>query len=200
MAKDYAKNKKKKKKSGASRGKKSTSISKPLLVTTFILFSGLAALLIYLKYFQPEVPSGKTTKSNKVESTVKQTKQTDKKVVPSNKVQADDEVPFYRTHEEMINKTVEIPIEDLKLPDDENKYEYLMPCGSFRDSARAEELKAQIAFVGFESSINQVQVESGLWHRVELGPFNSKRKTESIRHRLQDNGFEHCKIWRKKLN
>jgi len=200
MARDYAKNKKKKKKSGASRGKKNASISKSLLVTTFILFCGLAALLVYLKYFQPETPSGKTTSSNKIETTTKQTKQSDQKTAQPDKKQTDDEVPFYRTHEEMINKTVEIPIEDLKLPDDKNKYEYLMPCGSFRDSARAEELKAQIAFVGFESTINQVQVESGLWHRVELGPFSSKRKTESIRHRLQDNGFEHCKIWRKKLN
>ena len=108
-------------------------------------------------------------------------------------------MPFYKTHEEMLNKTVEIPIEDLKLPEDEHKYVYLMPCGSFRDSQRAEELKAQIAFLGFESKVNRVNVESGLWHRVELGPFKSKRRAESVRHRLQDNGFDYCKIWPKKV-
>jgi len=194
MAKDYAKDKKKKKRAGASRGKNKSSISKPLIVTTFILFSGLAALLVYLKWYQPEKNSTKNDTVKQVEtvSTIKTKPKTNPK-------QPDEEVPFYRTHEEMINKTVEIPIEDLKLPDDENKYQYLMPCGSFRDSQRAEELKAQIAFIGYESKINQVQVESGLWHRVELGPFKSKRKTESIRHRLQDNGFENCKIWRKKI-
>jgi len=200
MAKDYAKNKNKKKRAGASRGKNKSSISKPLLVTTFILASGMAALLVYLKWYQPEQGNDKIAKPAKVEIKPKQIKKTEDKANPTDKKSADDEVPFYRTHEEMVNKTVEIPIEDLKLPEDEHKYQYLMPCGSFRDSARAEELKAQIAFIGFESNINQVQVESGLWHRVELGPFKSKRKTESIRHRLQDNGFEHCKIWPKKIN
>jgi len=195
MAKDYAKNKRKKKKAGASRSKKKSSISTPLLMTTFILVSGLIALLVYLKWYQHDNVITKKTEIVKP----KQDKKTKPQKNDSNQIKADDEVPFYRTHKEMLNKTVEIPIEDLKLPEDQHQYEYLMPCGSFRDSARAEELKAQIAFVGFESSINQVQVESDLWHRVELGPFKSKRKTESIRHRLQDHGFEHCKIWRKKI-
>lgn len=196
MARDYAKNKGKKKKSGASRGKKKSSVSNALLIITIALVSGLIGLLVYLKWFQ--VGSMDPLKGKEITSKTEPRKQQP----PKNQLKKqtpDDEVPFYKTHEEMINKTVEIPIEDLKLPEDEHQYLYLMPCGSFRDSQRADELKAQIAFLGFESKINQVNVESGLWHRVELGPFKSKRKAESIRHRLQDNGFNYCKIWPKKI-
>ncbi len=184
MSKDYAKKTNQKKKSGASRAKRKKALPTKLIFFTFLLMSSLIALLVYLKWYQP-LPVHKTIQSKKISA---------KKPAID-----DDEIPFYKTHEEMLNKTVEIPIEDLKLPDDLNRYVYLMPCGSFRSLNRAEELKAQIAFTGHKSIINKVKVKSGLWYRVELGPFKSKRKTESIRHRLQDNGFNYCKIWRKKI-
>jgi cell division protein FtsN len=200
MAKDYAKGKGKKKKSGASRGKQNKSAPKGLILTALILVAGLITLLVYLKLYQPSVASKPKASQNTVKKVQPKQLATPKKTEKKPKnLDEEDEVPFYKTHKEMLNKTVEIPIEDLKLPESEHQYEYLMPCGSFRDAKRADELKAQIAFAGFESSINQVTVESGIWYRVELGPFKSKRKTESIRHRLQDNGFNYCKIWPKKV-
>ncbi len=200
MAKDYAKGKGKKKRSGASRGKKNRSVPKGLIFIAFILVVGLVTLLVYLKWYRPSVaskPKANPVTAKKAQS--KQSGQSKKTEKQPKNIDEEDEVPFYKTHKEMLNKTVEIPIEDLKLPESEHQYKYLMPCGSFRDIKRADELKAQIAFAGFESNIHQVTVESGIWYRVELGPFNSKRKTESIRHRLQDNGFNYCKIWPKKI-
>jgi len=194
MPRDYAKKRKGNKKPGASRGKKSNKLSFGLVFTALLLISGLVTLLVYLKWYQPATTSndGKEPTSEKIQPTRKapQKKQT--------KATNTEDVPFYKTHNEMVNKTVEIPLEDLKLPDEKYQYEYLMPCGSFRDKKRAEELKAQIALAGYESKINQIKADSGLWHRVELGPYKSKRKTESIRHRLQDNGFNYCKIWPKR--
>ncbi len=201
MAKDYAKNKNKKKKSGASRGKKKKGASGGLIFTAFLLVAALVSFLVYLKWYRPPalINNQNISKTSEKKPQQKKLPVTKKPQTDPKKDIEDNEVPFYKTHEELVNKTVEIPIEDLKLPDETHKYEYLMPCGSFRDSNRAEELKAKIAFIGFESKINQVNVESVLWHRVELGPFKSKRKAESIRHRLQDNGFDYCKIWRKKI-
>ena len=196
MAKDYAKKKKGRKKYGASRGKNNKQVPLRLIFITILLVSGLIALLVYLKWYQPKQSVNKAAQKKTQPQKFPVQKKTENQAKNDTE---DDEVPFYKTHEEMINKTVEIPLEDLKLPEDEHKYIYLMPCGSFRDSKRAEELKAQIAFVGYESKINQVNVESGLWHRVVLGPFKSKRKAESIRHRLQDNGFNFCNIWPKKI-
>jgi len=197
MPRDYVKKRKGNKKSGASRGKNNNKPSFGLVFSALLLISGLITLLVYLKWYQPAPAPIKEKESviekkqpTKIISQKEQTKNTDT-----------EEVPFYKTHEEMVNKTVEIPLEDLKLPDEKYQYEYLMPCGSFRDKKRAEELKAQIALAGYESKINQVKADSSLWHRVELGPYKSKRKTESIRHRLQDNGFNYCKIWpKRKIN
>lgn len=191
MAKDYAKNKNGRKKKGASRSKNKSPAPKGLITTAILLVSGLIVLLVYLKWYQPKpttIPQKKTAPVKTVE------KKTGKPSKNATNIIADDEVPFYQIHEEMINKTVEIPADDLKLPEDAHRYVYLMPCGSFRESSRAEELKAKIALTGYESKIKSVNVKSGLWHRVELGPFKSRRKAESIRHRLQDNGFNYCMI------
>jgi len=195
MAKDYAKNKKKTKKSGASRGKNKSPVSGKLIFSALVLVGGLIALLIYLQWFKPttDILAKKTT----VQQTVKKTTLTPEKKLEKD---PDEAVPFYQTHEEIINKTVEIPADDLVLPEDEHKYSYSMPCGSFRDNSRADELKAQIAFAGYESIVKKINVKSGIWYRVLLGPFKSKRKAESIRHRLQDNGFNNCKIWKKKIS
>jgi len=210
MAKDYAKNKPKKNKSGASRGKKKSPLSIKLIVTALLIMGLMIAFLVYLKVEQTPKGNAKKGGSTSAQSQSKTSiqKSVPKKTIPikkssgntSNSDKNSGEVPFYRTHEEMVNKTVEIPIEDLKLPEDEHKYIYIMPCGSFREQKRAEELKAKIAFAGYESKINEIKVKSGLWYRVELGPYKSKRKTESIRHRLQDNGLDYCKIWPKKIS
>jgi cell division protein FtsN len=201
MAKDYAKNKKKKKRSGASRGNKKSSVSTPLLVLTSVLVGGLASLLVYLKWFQPKanmVNHANLQQDSNKQGSQKPIKQN--KTLPREKETIqDDEVPFYKTHEEMVNKTVDIPSDELVLPEDKHQYSYLMPCGSFREKNRAEELKAQIAMAGYESNIKPIEAASGAWFRVNLGPYKSKRKAESIRHRLQDNGFNNCKIWKRKI-
>ena len=190
MPRDYAKKSKGKKRTGASRSNKKNRPSLLLVIITFIATASLITLLVYLQWYQPK-PT--TLPKNKE---VPNKTQTNKKSSNQSEV---EEVPFYKTHEEMLNKKVEIPEEDLKLPETTEQFEYIMPCGSFRDETRAEELKAQIAFSGYESNILRVEYKGETWYRVELGPFKSKRKTESIRHRLQDNGFSYCKIWPKRI-
>jgi len=200
MPRDYAKKKKPRKKPSASRSKGKKSVSKGFLFFTFVLLLGLVALLVYLKLYASK-SSDHTAGKKAISASVKANKYSSNKsgktsTKPQQSVEVTKEgVPFYKTHQEMMNKTVEIPIEDLRLPEDSHPYVYLMPCGSFRDKQRAEELKAQIALVGYESAINHVVVKLEDWYRVELGPYKSKRKTESIRHRLQDNGLNFCKIW-----
>ncbi|MFT6735274.1 MAG: cell division protein FtsN [Polaribacter sp.] len=201
MARDYAKKKKSAKKGGASRSNKKQNKPIGLILLVVLLVAGLIALLVYLKWYQPTPLQKIQAVSNPLNKSEQKTSKAKKPSTKKPKVlkAADDEVPFYRTHQEMMNKTVEIPIEDLKLPEDEHQYSYTMPCGSFREKSRADELKAQIAFTGHESKILPVKSKSELWHRVTLGPYSSKRTAESIRHRLQDNGFINCKIWRKQI-
>lgn len=186
MPKDYAKKKTSKKtRRGASRSKKQSAPLGLWLLTMAAVFT-LTGGLIYLKWFQPAQPT--------IKQANQQSKPATTKPAPTNK--AEDEVPFYDVHKDLTNKQVEIPKEDLKLPEIYKKFYYNMPCGSFRDNARAEELKANIALSGSNSNITSVKYQGETWFRVQLGPFNSKRQAERIRHRLQDNGIHDCRIIR----
>ena len=71
----------------------------------------------------------------------------------------------------------------------------LMQCGSFRKNSQAQELKANIAFQGLEAQVKSSKGTSGVWYRVILGPYDSKRVAEKDRHTLQRAKINGCKIW-----
>jgi cell division protein FtsN len=75
----------------------------------------------------------------------------------------------------------------------------LIQCGSFRKNEQAQELKANIAFQGLEAQVRSSKGTSGLWYRVILGPYDSKRLAEKHRHTLQRAKINGCKIWKWKL-
>ena len=194
MPRDYAKKKKApQKKRGASRSrKKKATVPLGLWLFTVALVVGLAGGLVYLKWYQPP-PAPLTVKTNKP-SQPQSSKPLKNAQEPNKAKYIEDEVPVYDLHEDLTNKQVVIPKEDLELPKNYKKFFYTMPCGSFREVARAEELKARIALAGSNSSLNDVQSKGETWYRVQLGPFKSKRTAEKIRHRLQDNGIHDCVI------
>lgn len=72
---------------------------------------------------------------------------------------------------------------------------YKMQCGSFRTQKQAEVLKANIAFAGLESSLQQVKGSNGTWYKVFLGPYPRKRLAEKDKHNLKRNNINHCQIW-----
>jgi cell division protein FtsN len=71
----------------------------------------------------------------------------------------------------------------------------LIQCGSFRKNEQAQELKANIAFQGLEAQVRSSKGTSGVWYRVILGPYDSKRLAEKHRHTLQRAKINGCKIW-----
>jgi cell division protein FtsN len=71
----------------------------------------------------------------------------------------------------------------------------LMQCGSFRKNEQAQELKANIAFQGLEAQVRSSKGTSGIWYRVIIGPYDSKRVAEKDRHTLQRAKINGCKIW-----
>ncbi|MBO1256944.1 SPOR domain-containing protein [Alteromonas sp. 5E99-2] len=72
---------------------------------------------------------------------------------------------------------------------------YLMQCASFRTRAQAEEMKAKIAFQGFEALIRSASGKNGDWFKVILGPFDAKRDAERTRHALRRANITTCQIW-----
>jgi cell division protein FtsN len=73
--------------------------------------------------------------------------------------------------------------------------EYILQCGSFRTSKRAEELKATIAFQGLEARVKFSDDRGGQWYRVIVGPYQSKRTAENDRHQLRGARVNGCKIY-----
>jgi cell division protein FtsN len=71
----------------------------------------------------------------------------------------------------------------------------LMQCGSFRRNEQAQELKAKIAFQGLEAQVRSSKGTTGIWYRVIIGPYDSKRVAEKDRHTLQRAKINGCKIW-----
>ncbi|ROR34313.1 SPOR domain-containing protein [Inmirania thermothiophila] len=63
---------------------------------------------------------------------------------------------------------------------------YLLQVGSFRTWAQADALRARLALLGVEASIERVRLADGeVWHRVRVGPFDSLRELSRIQDRLR---------------
>ncbi len=68
---------------------------------------------------------------------------------------------------------------------------YLLQVGSFRKASDAERVKAELAFLGIESYIEPVVIDSSkTWHRVRVGPFSDNKVLDKVRNRLLDNRVE----------
>ncbi|WP_340678638.1 SPOR domain-containing protein [Paraglaciecola sp.] len=85
--------------------------------------------------------------------------------------------------------TVEVEVAE----QEKSTIRYLMQCGSFKVRSQAEELKATIAFQGLEAQVRKSEGSS--WHRVILGPYESKRHAEAARHTLQRAKINGCVVW-----
>ncbi|QIR13351.1 SPOR domain-containing protein [Shewanella aestuarii] len=94
--------------------------------------------------------------------------------------------------EELENKNVEVDVPNSGVV---SSGLYQMQCGSFRQESQANQMKARIAFMGMEAQVRRSEGTNGIWYRVVLGPFKSKRDAERGRHTIQNGGINTCKIW-----
>lgn len=67
---------------------------------------------------------------------------------------------------------------------------YVLQAGSFRDAADAERMRANLAFLGIESRIQQVTIDTDNYHRVRIGPTSDLDALNGIRNRLWDAEIE----------
>ncbi|RPH31118.1 cell division protein FtsN [Buttiauxella warmboldiae] len=71
-------------------------------------------------------------------------------------------------------------------PKDEKRW--MVQCGSFKGSAQAETVRAQLAFEGFDSRIT---TNNG-WNRVVIGPLKGKDNADGTINRLKMAGHANC--------
>lgn len=175
---DY-KNRKKpapKKKAPAPEPKKSKLGVIIALLLVLIIIGGFGYFLFSIKGSAPQAP--------------------EKTKVPASKPNQEKAIPAaptekWRYIKELEEKTVEV---DVPEREDTGK-RFQMQCGSFRKLEQAQSLKAQIAFAGKVAMVKTTKGKNGDWHRVILGPFDTKRQAEKDRHLLQNININGCKIW-----
>mgnify|MGYP006168010697 FL=1 len=157
---------------------RSGNTAKPwlLLIVTGLLISGF----VYFLWFLNQQPAVTVTPAKPVPSPAK------KDELPAKPAQEP-----YQYIKELENKEVKVDVAEQQ----QTGGPYQMQCGSFREQKQAEAMKAQIAFVGFSSEVRRTEGSNGVWYRVVLGPYESKRQATADRNRLRQQSINTCQIW-----
>lgn len=190
-SRDYANRKPQKSKRGKqSSGSGQGSRRFPFLIL-LITAAGLAAFVYLLWTISGSSTDVKTSTKAAVEKTEQEVKAVVTKPDPDALPPAPKEEWTYL--EELENKQVEVDV-SAKRPL-KPKRPYQIQCASFRKESQAESMKATIAFQGLEAIVRKVKGSTGMWYKVVLGPYDSKRLAEKQRHILQRGGLNGCQIW-----
>ncbi|MBJ7314206.1 SPOR domain-containing protein [Rugamonas sp. CCM 8940] len=72
----------------------------------------------------------------------------------------------------------------------DEKYTYYLQAGAFREIGDAESARAKLALLGFEASISDRSTDTGVLHRVRMGPFNQVESMNRVRSKLSENGVD----------
>jgi cell division protein FtsN len=68
---------------------------------------------------------------------------------------------------------------------------YFIQAGSFQNPADADNQKARLAILGFDSSVEPTNLpDKGTWYRVRLGPFTKVDEINKVRQALAQNGVD----------
>ena len=72
-----------------------------------------------------------------------------------------------------------------------SKDKYFLQAGSFQNTDDADNLKAKLAMLGVEASVQAANLpEKGIWHRVRVGPFFNLADIDRVRTSLQQRGVQ----------
>jgi cell division protein FtsN len=71
------------------------------------------------------------------------------------------------------------------------KEAFFLQAGAFTSAQEADNLKARLALLGHEASVQSVTLpDKGAWHRVRLGPYGSVEELTRVRDALKQNGID----------
>lgn len=72
----------------------------------------------------------------------------------------------------------------------DEKWNYYLQAGAFRDQSDAEALRAKLALMGVEAKVSERQSENGSLYRVRVGPYVQIEAMNKVRSKLSDNGVD----------
>ena len=73
---------------------------------------------------------------------------------------------------------------------EDDKYVYYLQAGAFRNMTEAENTRARLALLGFEAAVSERSTDSGLLHRVRVGPFGGLDAMNRVRAKMNENGVD----------
>ena len=72
----------------------------------------------------------------------------------------------------------------------DEKYIYYLQAGAFREVADAESARGKLALLGFEATLSDRTTDTGVLHRVRIGPFHQVEAMNKVRGKLSENGID----------
>jgi len=124
---------------------------------------------------------------------VKKTTQNTVKPIESSKPRFD----FYQILPDMEIVIPEHEIEERRRLEGTGKSKpgtFIIQIGSFRRAQQADTLRARLALLGIESTVQKVNQSGSIWHRVKSGPYTSFRMVDKIQNRLHHNNIDSIAI------
>ena len=78
-----------------------------------------------------------------------------------------------------------------KAPATGERETFFLQAGAFQNAPDADNLKARLALVGVEATIQTATLpDKGVWHRVRVGPYTSVEELNRARDALKQNGVQ----------
>ncbi len=72
----------------------------------------------------------------------------------------------------------------------EESYRYVVQAGAFKSEAEAENMRAELGLLGFESRIIKREDKGTTWYRVRLGPYGTNQEANDVKTRLLQNSVK----------
>jgi cell division protein FtsN len=174
----------------------------PLLLGLFIGYAlGLLSAIGMWMYINnapsPFVSQGKSADSAATKGAVSQTGQIQKSTQASggeNKpAKAADGKPRFEFYKMLPGAEEPVTEQQFKQAAQQpsSKDKYFLQAGSFQNADDADNLKAKLAMLGVEASVQAADLsEKGIWHRVRVGPFVKIDDINQVRASLRQNGVQ----------
>ena len=104
---------------------------------------------------------------------------------------AEEKKPRFGFYEILPGKDDEKQAKEPKASTPAAKEAFFLQAGAFQNAPDADNLKARLALLGIEASIETTAVaDKGIWHRVRVGPYTSVEELNRTRDTLKQNGVQ----------
>lgn len=85
---------------------------------------------------------------------------------------------------------------DVEVTEMEQKGPWRLQCASLRNEDDAQSLKAEIAIrTGMIATVNKSDGSNGIWYRVRVEPFDTKRLAESANNKMKQGKLPRCRVY-----